>query len=152
VYYTLLEGGSKMNTENLDAASIKEILQNSKVIAVVGLSADSWKDSNKVAKYLKEHGYRIIPVNPSAQEFLGEKSYPDLKSIPEKIDVVDVFRRPEHVPAIVDEAISIGAKVLWLQLGVRNDEAVKKAREAGLVVVQDECMMAQHSRIMNAAA
>jgi predicted CoA-binding protein len=140
-----------MNEQNYEA-SIKGILQNSRVIAVVGLSADSWKDSHRVAKYLKEHGYRIIPVNPSVTEVLGEKSYPDLKSIPEKVDVVDVFRRPEHIPAIVDEAISIGPKVLWLQLGVRNDQAASKAREAGLTVVQDECMMALHSRLISEGA
>ncbi|MBI5248838.1 MAG: CoA-binding protein [Desulfomonile tiedjei] len=134
--------------DNPDNASIKRILKDSRVIAVVGLSADSWKDSHKVAAYLKSHGYRIIPVNPSVEEVLGEKSYPDLKSIPEKVDVVDVFRRPEHVPEIADDAIAINAKVLWMQAGIRNEEAAKRARQAGLTVIQDECMMAQHSRVM----
>lgn len=142
------EENNAIMEDNPDNASIKRILKDSRVIAVVGLSADSWKDSHKVAAYLKSHGYRIIPVNPSVEEVLGEKSYPDLKSIPEKVDVVDVFRRPEHVPEIADDAIAINAKVLWMQAGIRNEEAAKRARQAGLTVIQDECMMAQHSRVM----
>jgi uncharacterized protein len=136
-----------MTEGNPDNASLKRILENSCVIAVVGLSADSRKDSHRVAAYLKDHGYRIIPVNPSVEEVLGEKSYPDLKSIPEKVDVVDVFRRPEYLPEIADEAISIGAKVLWMQAGIKSEVAAEKARAVGLTVVQDACMMERHSRL-----
>jgi uncharacterized protein len=130
-------------------AVIEGILMGSPVIAVVGLSPDSWKDSNRVSAYLKSHGYKIIPVNPSVEEVLGEKSYPDLKSIPVKVDVVDIFRRAEYVPEIADEAIAIGAKVLWMQAGIRNEDAAEKAENAGLIVIQDECMMARHSRLSN---
>ncbi len=137
-----------MNEGNPDNASLKNILDASHVIAVVGLSADSRKISHKVAAYLKDHGYRIIPVNPSVEEVLGEKSYPDLRSIPEKVDVVEVFRRPEYVPEIADEAISIGAKVLWMQTGIKSEDAAEKARAAGLTVVQDACMMERHSRLV----
>jgi len=137
-----------MDTHSSKEELMKDILRNSSVIAVVGLSNDAWKDSHRVAAYLKEHGYRIIPVNPAADEILGEKSYPDLKSIPDKVDVVDVFRRPEHLPEIADQAISIGAKVLWMQSGIKNEEAAEKAENAGLTVIQDECMMARHSGLM----
>lgn len=130
-------------------AVIEGILMGSPVIAVVGLSPDSWRDSNRVSAYLKSHGYKIIPVNPSVEEVLGEKSYPDLKSIPVKVDVVDIFRRAEYVPEIADEAIAIGAKVLWMQAGIRNEDAAEKAEKAGLIVIQDECMMARHSRLSN---
>jgi hypothetical protein len=128
---------------------IKDIIENSKVIAVVGLSDKPERPSNDVASYLKNHGYRIIPVNPTKDEILGEKSYPDLKSIPEKIDIVDVFRRSETVPPIVDEAIEIGAKAVWLQQGVINPEAAQKAHDAGLKVVMDRCMLQEHRRLNN---
>jgi len=136
-----------MNEGNPDNTSLKNILDASHVIAVVGLSADSRKVSHQVAAYLKDHGYRIIPVNPSVEEVLGEKSYPDLQSIPENVDVVEVFRRPEYLPEIADEAIFIGAKVLWMQTGIKSEEAAEKARAAGLTVVQDACMMERHSRL-----
>lgn len=136
-----------MNEGNPDNTSLKNILDASHVIAVVGLSADPQKVSHRVAAYLKDHGYRIIPVNPSVEEVLGEKSYPDLQSIPEKVDVVEVFRRPEYLPEVADEAISIGAKVLWMQTGIRSEDAAEKARAAGLTVVQDACMMERHSRL-----
>jgi predicted CoA-binding protein len=97
---------------------------------------------------LKEQGYRIIPVNPTADEILGEKAYPDLSSIPERVDVVQVFRKPEDVPPVVDEAIKIGAKVVWMQEGIVNEEAAQKAREAGLQVVMDACMRATHRRLI----
>jgi predicted CoA-binding protein len=100
-----------------------------------------------VASYLKQHGYHIIPVNPGAEEVLGEKSYPDLKSVPEPIDVVDVFRRPEFLLPIAEEAVAVGAKVLWMQEGIRNEEAAKKAEEGGLTVIQDACMLKEHSRL-----
>lgn len=137
-----------MNEINEEA--IKELLKESHIIAVVGLSSNPSRDSYMVAKYLKERGYRIIPVNPKEKEILGEKSYPDLKSIPEKIDIVDVFRRPEFIDEIAEEAISVKAKALWMQKGIRNEEAAEKAHSAGLIVVQDRCMMVEYSRLMAA--
>jgi predicted CoA-binding protein len=116
---------------------VEEQLSKSKTIAVVGLSPSPQRDSHRVAKYLKEHGYRIIPVNPMIDEVLGEKSYPDLKSVPEPIDMVDIFRRSELVPPVVEEAIEVGAKYVWMQDGVINREAAEKAEKAGLLVVMD---------------
>ncbi len=122
-----------MNTVDV----IQAQLTNSKTIAVVGLSPDPERPSHYVSKYLKEQGYRIIPVNPLLQEVLGERCYPDLASIPEPVDMVDIFRRSEHVGPIVDEAIAIGAKYVWMQDGVVDEEAAAKAAEAGLSVVMD---------------
>lgn len=124
--------------------NIEQILKGTKVIAVVGLSPDVTKDSYRVAHYLKEQGFRVIPVNPTASEVLGEKSYPDLKSIPDKIDLVDIFRRPEFVPAIVDEAIAVGAKAVWMQQDIVHEGAAKTAEKAGLDVVMDRCAMVEH--------
>lgn len=131
----------------MDDAKIREILQKSRTVAVVGLSPNPERDSHEVARYLQEAGYKIIPINPKADEILGEKAYPDLASVPEKIDVVDIFRKPEHVPPIVDEAINAGAKTVWMQLGVINEDAAKKAAEAGLDVVMDRCMLREHKRL-----
>jgi uncharacterized protein len=132
-----------------DAGSyeVRDILRTARTIAVVGLSDKPDRPSNEVAAYLQAHGYRIIPVNPAVREVLGEKAYARLEEIPEKIDVVDVFRRPENVPEIVDDAIAIGAKVLWLQDGVIHDVAAAKARAAGLRVVMDKCMLREHRRL-----
>ena len=116
---------------------IEEQLTRSKTIAVVGLSPNLERDSHRVAKYLKEQGYRIIPVNPTVDEVLGEKSYPDLNSVPEPVDMVDIFRRSETVPPVVDEAIEIGAKYIWMQDGVVHEKAAKKAEEAGILVIMD---------------
>ena len=127
-----------------DQAMMKEILLSTKTIATVGLSSNREKVSNSIAAYLQSQGYRVIPVNPRADEILGEKSYPDLESIPEKVDVVQVFRRPEDVPPIVESSIKIGAKVVWMQEGIVNEEAAQKARDAGLQVVMDACMRAAH--------
>jgi predicted CoA-binding protein len=127
-----------------DQESTARVLRESKIIAVVGLSADPSKDSWRVAKYLIEQGYTVIPVNPKETEILGQKCYPDLSSIPGAVDVVDVFRRSEAVPPIADEAVRIGAKVLWLQLGVSHEDAVKMARNAGLTVIEDTCIMQEH--------
>ena len=124
--------------------SVEEILKQGKTIAVVGLSPNPERDSHRVAKYLQSQGYRIIPVNPMTDQVLGEKSYPDLKSVPETIDVVDIFRKSEDVPPIVNEAIDMGAPVIWMQLGVVNEEAATKARNAGLAVVMDKCMEVEH--------
>ena len=125
----------------------QEILEQSKVIAVVGLSPKPHRDSHGVAKYLQEQGYRVVPVNPRADTILGEKVYPDLASIPEQVDVVDIFRKAEDVPPIVDEAIDIGAKAVWMQLGIVNEEAALKARTAGLGVVMDRCMLVEHRNL-----
>ena len=121
-------------------SDIDKILETCKTVAVVGLSPRPERDSNGVAAYLQEMGYRIIPVNPSATEILGERCYPDLPSIPEPVDVVDIFRRPDEVPAIVADAIGIGARAIWMQKGVVSEEASSMAKDAGLMVVMDECM------------
>jgi predicted CoA-binding protein len=125
----------------------EEILNFSRVVAVVGLSSKPGRPSYRVASYLKEQGYKIIPVNPEEKKILGELCYPDLASIPEPVDVVDVFRRPEEVLPIVEEAISIGAKAVWMQEGVINEEAAARAREAGLLVVMDKCMRKLHLKL-----
>jgi predicted CoA-binding protein len=120
---------------------IKRILQTYKKVVVVGLSSDPSRPSNGVARYLQGQGYKIIPVNPKETEILGEKAYSDLASIPEKLEIVDIFRKSEHVPAIVDEAIKAGAKVIWMQEGVVNYDAAIKASQSGLTVVMDRCML-----------
>jgi hypothetical protein len=117
-----------------------EILTRYRNVAVVGLSSDPLKPSRKVAVYLAEHGYNVIPVNPKATEILGKKSYPSLSVVPEKVEIVDIFRRPEDVMPIVEEAIKVGAKVVWMQEGIVNEAAAQKAREAGLQVVMDKCI------------
>jgi predicted CoA-binding protein len=127
---------------------MKDILLSAKTIASVGLSSNQEKESYWIVSYLKEQGYHIIPVNPTATEILGEKAYPDLSSIPEKVDVVQVFRKPEDVPPVVEEAIKLGAKVVWMQEGIRHQEAAQKARAAGLQVVMDACMRATHRRLI----
>ena len=116
----------------------EEQLRNSKTIAVVGLSDNPDRDSYRVSKYMQSQGYRIIPVNPMIDEALGEKSYPDLKSVPVPIDMVDVFRRSELVPPVVDEAIEVGVKYIWMQDGVINQESKTKAEAAGIPVVMDD--------------
>jgi predicted CoA-binding protein len=126
---------------------MRDIFTSAKTIASVGLSSNPEKESYGVALYLKEQGYRVIPVNPTATEILGERVYPNLSAIPEKVDVVQVFRKPEDVPPVVEEAITIGAKVVWMQEGIVNYEAAQKAEEAGLQVVMDACMRATHKRL-----
>ena len=116
---------------------VDEVLRNSKTVAVVGLSDSPARDSHRVSSYLQSQGYRIIPVNPAIKEALGEKSYPDLKSVPEPIDMVDVFRRSELVGPVVDKAIEVGVKYIWMQDGVINEEAAAKAEAAGIPVVMD---------------
>ncbi|AVX21097.1 MULTISPECIES: CoA-binding protein [Carboxydocella] len=127
---------------------LKAILDEMRTIAIVGISDKEDRPSYRVAKYLQDQGYRIIPVNPRLQEVLGEKAYPDLKSIPEPVDVVDVFRKPEEVVPVAREAVEIGAKVLWLQLGIQNEEAEKLAAAAGLKTVADRCLKIEHARLM----
>ncbi len=127
--------------------TIEEILCQSKTIAVVGLSPNPMRPSHDVARYLQDQGYRIIPVNPLVEEVLGEKSYPNLSAISERVDVVDIFRRSEEVPPIVEEAIKIKAQVVWMQEGVIHEEAAARAQAAGLSVVMDRCMMVEHQRL-----
>jgi uncharacterized protein len=128
------------------ADPVGEILRKYKTIAVVGLSSDPMRPSHGVAEYLQRAGYRTIPVNPNETKVLGEKSYARLEDVPEKIEIVDVFRRPEEVGPAADGAIRVGAKVLWLQLGVLNERAAEKARAAGLTVVMDACMLIEHKQ------
>jgi uncharacterized protein len=124
------------------------LLRNARTIAVVGLSDRPARDSHSVALYLMEKGYRIIPVNPSRPEILGEKSYPDLLSIPDKVDIVDIFRKIEAIPGIIDEAIQIKAGAVWMQLGLSHDQAALKARDAGLMVIQSKCIKIDHAILL----
>lgn len=134
-----------------DPAVITGLIRSSKVIAVVGLSPKPDRPSYEVAAYLRAHGYQIVPVNPSATEILGEKSYPSLSDIPFAVDIVDVFRQPDAAPAIAEEAVRIGAKSLWLQLGVISEEGATIAERAGLKVVMDRCLMVEHMTLVGAA-
>jgi predicted CoA-binding protein len=132
---------------NATSEEILDILKNTKVIAVVGLSDKPDRDSYQVARYLQSAGYRIIPVNPAVKEVLSEKSYASLPDVPEKIDLVDIFRKPEAVPQIVDEAIAVGAKVIWMQEGIVHNAAADKARAAGLRVVMNKCLLKEHHKM-----
>jgi predicted CoA-binding protein len=130
-----------------DIATLRRILTENKRVAIVGLSADWSRPSNFVGKYLLEHGFEVIPVNPKYDEILGQKSYPDLAAIPTPVDIVDVFQRSERVPPFVDAAIDIGARVVWMQLGIVHEEAAAKARAAGLDVVMDRCIKIEYARL-----
>ncbi len=128
-------------------SEIETILKECKTIAVVGLSPKTDRPSYRVASYLQSRGYRIIPVNPMVNEVLGEKSYPSLSAVPVPIDVVDIFRRPEEVPPVVEEAIRVRAKAVWMQEGIVHEAAASRARAAGLLVVMDLCMLKEHERL-----
>ena len=130
-----------------DIAGLRRILATSRTIAVVGLSADWFRPSYFAAKYMLEHGYTVIPVNPRAAEIMGQKCYASLRDVPVKVDIVDVFRKTEDVLPIAEDAIAIGAKVLWQQIGVKNMEAVAKAEAAGLECVIDRCVKIEHGRL-----
>ena len=130
-----------------DIVILRRVLRDTRTLAVVGLSADWFRPSYFAAKYMQEHGYRIIPVNPKYDEILGEKCYPSLAAIPEPVDLVDVFRKPADAPAIAREAVAIGAKTLWLQIGVVSDEARQIAEAAGLTVVMDRCVKIEYARL-----
>ena len=129
-----------------DINTLRRILRETRVIAVVGLSADWFRPSYFAAKYMQEHGYRIIPVNPTYDSILGEKSYKRLADIPEKVDIVDCFRKSAEIPAIAEEAIAMGARVLWMQLGVENAAARSRAEGAGLEVIENRCVKIEHGR------
>ena len=131
-----------------DENTIKHILETSQVVGIVGLSSRTWRPSYRVAEYLKSVGYRIIPVNPAETEVLSEKAYASLEDVPEKIDVVDIFRRSEFVLPIVESAIRVGAKAVWMQEGVVHEEAARLAEAAGLQVVMDRCILKEHRRWM----
>ena len=126
---------------------ITDILRSAHTIAVVGLSGKRFRPSFGVAEYLQRAGYRIIPVNPRETEVLGEKAYPDLDSVPEGIDIVDIFRRSEHVPAVVEAAVRKGAQAIWMQEGVVHEDAARRAEAAGLAVVMDRCILKEHRRM-----
>lgn len=130
-----------------DIATLRRILAENKTVAVVGLSADWFRPSYFAAKYMLDHGYRIIPVNPKYDEVLGQKCYPSLREIREPVDIVDCFRKSADIPPIADDAIAIKAKVLWMQLGVVNEEAAERAQAAGLQVVMDRCVKIEHARL-----
>lgn len=143
--------GTSMNDD--EAEELRALLGEARTVAVVGLSGRPGRPSLGVARYLQEHGYRIVPVNPNATEVLGEPAYPSLRDIPPEVevDVVDVFRRPEHTPEIARDAVAIGAKVLWLQEGIVNDDAYAIASEGGLDVIMGVCMMKVRERLMGDA-
>jgi predicted CoA-binding protein len=126
----------------------EKILTEYRTVAIVGASSDPERPSFRVVRYLSQHGYHVIPVNPNEREVLAMTSYPSLSSVPDKVEVVDIFRKPEAVMPIVEEAIKIGAKAVWMQEGVINEEAAARAREAGLLVVMDKCMRKQHISLM----
>lgn len=136
---------------NPPSGQVKAILENNRIIAVVGLSPKPQRDSHQVAKYLQDHGYTVVPVNPGQKEILGQQCYRDLKAIPFAVDIVDIFRKPEAVPPIVDDAVAIGAKVVWMQSGIVNNSAAQKALKAGLEVVMNKCIKVEHMKgVMNA--
>jgi predicted CoA-binding protein len=135
--------------QRMDDESIRRILERTKTIAVVGLSGQENSPAHSVPAYLQSQGYRIVPVNPNYETLLGEKSYPSLQDIPEPVDVVQIFRKSEYIPPIVDEAIKIGAHVVWMQEGIVNESAAQVAQEAGLEVVMDTCMRVMHKRLMS---
>ncbi len=132
--------------------TVTEILKSARTIAVVGLSSKRFRPSYGVAEYLQSAGYRIIPVNPNEREVLGEKCYPRLEDVPEKVDIVDIFRRSELVPEVVESAVRIGAKAVWMQEGVIHSRAAERARQAGLIVVMDTCILKEHIKRFRLAA
>ena len=131
-----------------DIAGLRRILATCRSLAVVGLSAQWYRPSFFAAKYMQDHGYRIIPVNPRYDEVLGQRCYASLRDIPQRVDLVDCFRKADEIPAIAEDAIAIGAKVLWMQLGIENADAAKRASDAGLDVVMNRCVKIEHARIL----
>lgn len=138
------QGGPAMQMNSKE--TIRRILDECRTIAVVGLSSDTWRPSNSVSAYMRRSGYHVIPVNPNETEVFGEKAYPDLAAVPEKIELVDVFRRSDEAGKAVDEAIAVGAKAVWLQEGVIDKAAAQRAVDAGLLVVMDRCWLKEHIR------
>lgn len=138
------QGGLQMQMNSEE--TIRRILDECRTIAVVGLSSDTWRPSNSVSAYMRRSGYHVIPVNPNETEVFGEKAYPDLAAVPEKIELVNVFRRSDEAGKAVDEAIAVGAKAVWLQEGVIDTTAAQRAVDAGLLVVMDRCWLKEHIR------
>ncbi len=131
-----------------DVSGLRRVLAQHRMLAVVGLSANWYRPSYFAAKYMLDHGYRVVPVNPAYDEVLGQRCYPSIAAIPGPVDIVDAFRKPAEMPAIAREAVAKGARVLWMQLGIRNDEAARIAMDAGLDVVMDRCVKIEHARIL----
>ena len=142
------DNGSDAPADNPSSKELLELLKSSRTIAVVGLSDNPERYSHIVAAYLKSRGYRIIPVNPKKDEIMQEKCYPNLSLVTENVDIVDIFRNAKAIPAIVDEAIKIRAGAVWMQLGLSHNEAAQKARAAGIFVVQNQCLMVQHEKLL----
>jgi predicted CoA-binding protein len=134
--------------KHMDNETLRQVMMGARTIAVVGLSDTSSRPSYGVARYLQSQGYRIIPVNPNVQEVLGEEAYPDLISIPDAIDMVDIFRRSDQVAPTVDEAITKGVSTIWMQLGVIDEQAARRAQDAGITVVMDRCLAVEHRRLI----
>jgi predicted CoA-binding protein len=141
-----MSGPSGAPAEPSDAV-VAELFRTARTIAVVGLSSSRFRASYGVSRYMQSAGYRIIPVNPNEREVLGEKAYARLEDVPEKVDIVDVFRRAEFVPEVVESAVRIGARAVWMQEGVVNEEAADRARKAGLLVMMDSCILQEHRRL-----
>jgi len=137
----------EMPLDNASPEEVRQLLTTARTVAVVGLSDKPDRDSYRVAAYLQQQGYRIIPVNPAVASVLGEKAYARLEDVPEKIDIVDIFRRPDAVPPLVDSAIAVGARAVWMQLGIAHNAAADKARAAGLQVVMNKCILIEHRRL-----
>jgi uncharacterized protein len=137
----------EMPLDNASPEEVRQLLTTARTVAVVGLSDKRDRDSYRVAAYLQLQGYRIIPVNPAVDSVLGEKAYARLEDVPEKIDIVDIFRRPDAVPPLVDSAIAVGARAVWMQLGIAHNAAAEKARAAGLQVVMNKCILIEHRRL-----
>ena len=144
----VLESTCEIPDHNPPPEKIRAILENYKRVAIVGLSPKPERDSHKVAKYLKENHYEIVPVNPGQKEILGETCYPNLKAIPFQVDLIDIFRKSDAIPLVVDDAIAIGAKIVWMQLGLANNRAAKKARNAGLEVIMNKCIKIEHMNML----
>jgi uncharacterized protein len=146
----MIQATREMPECNTTDREVADILNESRIIAVIGLSPNPEKDSNRVGRYLQDHGYRIVPVNPAHPEILGEKSYPRLTDIPFEVDVADIFRKTEAIPEVVDEAIKKKVKTVWMQLGLSHGESCAKALQAGIKVVQNKCMRLEHIRVEGA--
>jgi uncharacterized protein len=142
-----MNSSCEMPLNNASPEAVRRILDSARTVAVIGLSDKPDRDSHHVAAYLQAHGYRIIPVNPNVSTVLGEKAYPKLREVPEPVDIVDIFRTPDAVPEIVDEAIAQHAQVIWMQEGIAHNAAADKARAAGLQVVMNKCMLKEHRNL-----
>lgn len=142
----------EMPEYNPPSEGIRNLLDTYRVVAVVGLSPKPERDSHQVARYLQENGYDVVPINPGQKEILGRPCYPNLKTLPFPVDIVDIFRRPDAVGPIVDDAVTIGAKAVWMQLGIANNEAARRARDAGLEVVMNKCIKIEHMNMKTADA